>query len=105
MGVPSLVVFLNKVDMVEDEELIELVEMELRELLSFYEFDGDNIPIIRGSALAALQVPPARHRTPAPPFLSPGCPPPPSAAQGATRRGARAEGGSVSARVGERGDA
>lgn len=55
VGVPSLVVFLNKVDMVEDEELIELVEMELRELLSFYEFDGDNIPIIRGSALAALQ--------------------------------------------------
>jgi len=55
VGVPSLVVFLNKVDMVEDEELIELVEMELRELLSFYEFDGDNIPIVRGSALAALQ--------------------------------------------------
>jgi len=49
------VVFLNKVDMVEDEELIELVEMELRELLSFYEFPGDDIPIIRGSALCALK--------------------------------------------------
>jgi elongation factor Tu len=55
VGVPSLVVFLNKVDMVEDEELIELVEMELRELLSFYEFPGDDIPIIRGSALCALK--------------------------------------------------
>jgi elongation factor Tu len=57
VGVPNLVVFLNKVDMVEDEELIELVEMELRELLTFYSYPGDDIPIIRGSALAALQVP------------------------------------------------
>ena len=55
VGVPNIVVFLNKCDMVDDEELIELVEMELRELLSKYEFDGDNIPIIRGSALKALE--------------------------------------------------
>ncbi len=55
VGVPHIVVFLNKCDMVDDEELIELVEMELRELLSVYEFDGDNIPIIRGSALVALE--------------------------------------------------
>ena len=55
VGVPSLAVFLNKVDMVDDEELIDLVEMELREMLSFYKFDGDNIPIIRGSALHALK--------------------------------------------------
>lgn len=55
VGVPRLVVFLNKVDMVEDEELIELVEMEVRELLSAYEFDGDNTPIIKGSALKALE--------------------------------------------------
>ncbi|CAI5958027.1 unnamed protein product [Closterium sp. NIES-64] len=55
VGVPSLVCFLNKVDMVDDEELLELVEMELRELLSFYKFPGDDIPIVRGSALAALQ--------------------------------------------------
>ena len=54
VGVPSLVVFLNKVDMVEDPELLELVEMEVRELLSFYQFDGDNIPIVRGSALCAM---------------------------------------------------
>ncbi len=54
VGVPQLVVFMNKVDMVEDEELLELVEMEIRELLSFYEFDGDNIPVIQGSALGAL---------------------------------------------------
>jgi len=53
VGVPALVVFLNKVDMVDDEELLELVEMEVRELLSFYEFPGDDIEIIRGSALAA----------------------------------------------------
>lgn len=53
VGVPALVVFLNKVDMVDDPELIELVEMEIRELLSFYEFPGDDIKIIRGSALAA----------------------------------------------------
>ncbi len=55
VGVPNICVFLNKVDMVDDEELIELVEMEVRELLSMYEFDGDNIPIIRGSALVALE--------------------------------------------------
>ena len=52
--VPRLVVFLNKCDMVDDEEMLELVEMEMRELLSFYDFDGDNTPIIRGSALGAL---------------------------------------------------
>ena len=55
VGVPNIVVFLNKCDMVDDEELIELVELELRELLSKYEFDGDNIKIIRGSALKALE--------------------------------------------------
>jgi len=54
VGVPSLVVFLNKVDMVDDEELLDLVEMEVRELLTLYNFPGDDIPIIRGSALAAL---------------------------------------------------
>ncbi len=54
VGVPALVVFMNKVDMVDDPELLELVEMEIRELLSFYEFDGDNIPVIAGSALGAL---------------------------------------------------
>ena len=54
VNVPRLVVFLNKCDMVDDEEMLELVEMEMRELLSFYEFDGDNTPIIRGSALGAL---------------------------------------------------
>jgi len=54
VGVPALVVFMNKVDMVDDPELLELVEMEIRELLSFYEFDGDNIPVIQGSALGAL---------------------------------------------------
>jgi elongation factor Tu len=55
VGVPALVVFLNKCDMVDDPELLELVEMEVRELLSKYEFPGDTIPIIRGSALAALE--------------------------------------------------
>ena len=55
VGVPYIVVFLNKVDMVEDEELIELVELEIRELLSKYEFPGDEVPIIRGSALKALE--------------------------------------------------
>jgi len=55
VGVPYIVVFLNKVDMVDDAELIELVEMEVRELLSEYEFDGDNTPIIPGSALKALE--------------------------------------------------
>ncbi|WP_425637332.1 elongation factor Tu [Algoriphagus yeomjeoni] len=54
VGVPQLVVFMNKVDMVDDPELLELVEMEIRELLSFYDFDGDNIPVIAGSALGAL---------------------------------------------------
>ncbi len=54
VGVPSLVVFMNKVDLVDDPELLELVEMEVRELLSFYEFDGDNIPVIQGSALGGL---------------------------------------------------
>lgn len=54
VNVPRLVVFMNKCDMVEDEEMLELVEMEMRELLSFYDFDGDNTPIIRGSALGAL---------------------------------------------------
>lgn len=54
VGVPQLVVFMNKVDLVDDEELLDLVEMEIRELLSFYKFDGDNIPIIRGSALGGL---------------------------------------------------
>ncbi|HEX3366029.1 elongation factor Tu, partial [Phenylobacterium sp.] len=55
VGVPALVVFLNKVDMVDDAELIELVEMELRELLSSYDFPGDDIPIVKGSALAAVE--------------------------------------------------
>ncbi|MBE7731909.1 elongation factor Tu [Devosia faecipullorum] len=55
VGVPALVVFLNKCDMVDDPELLELVEMEVRELLSSYEFPGDDIPVIRGSALAALE--------------------------------------------------
>ena len=62
VGVPALVVFLNKVDMVDDPELIELVEMEVRELLSSYQFPGDNIPIIRGSALCALRGQEARAR-------------------------------------------
>ena len=55
VGVPALVVFLNKVDMVDDEELLELVEMEVRELLSSYDYPGDDIPIIKGSALAAME--------------------------------------------------
>jgi len=54
VGIPRIVVFMNKVDMVDDEELLELVEMEIRELLSFYEYDGDNTPCIPGSALGAL---------------------------------------------------
>ncbi|ETJ40892.1 Elongation factor Tu, partial [human gut metagenome] len=57
VGVPALVVFLNKVDMVDDEELLELVEMEIRELLDEYEFPGDDTPIVRGSALKALEDP------------------------------------------------
>jgi len=55
VGIPNLVVFMNKVDLVDDEELLELVEMEIRELLSQYDYDGDEIPIIRGSALAAAE--------------------------------------------------
>ena len=55
VGVPALVVFMNKVDMVDDPELIELVEMEIRELLTYYQFPGDDIPIIKGSALCALE--------------------------------------------------
>ena len=55
VGVPSLVVFLNKVDMVDDPELLELVELEVRELLSMYEFQGDDIPVVKGSALKALE--------------------------------------------------
>ena len=55
VGVPSIVVFMNKVDQVDDPELLDLVEMEVRELLSKYEFDGDNIPIVRGSALKAIE--------------------------------------------------
>jgi elongation factor Tu len=54
VNVPKIVVFLNKVDLVDDEELIDLVEMEVRDLLSFYKFDGDNAPVIRGSALGAM---------------------------------------------------
>jgi elongation factor Tu len=55
VGVPSLVVYMNKIDQVDDPELVDLVEMEVRELLSKYEFDGDNIPIVKGSALAAIE--------------------------------------------------
>src|SRR5699024_8276917 len=55
VGVPSIVVFLNKVDMVDDEELLELVEMEVRELLSEYDFPGDDIPVVSGSALKAIE--------------------------------------------------
>ncbi|MGB1166622.1 MAG: GTP-binding protein, partial [Cycloclasticus sp.] len=55
VGVPYIVVFLNKADMVDDEELLELVEMEVRELLDMYEFPGDDTPIITGSALKALE--------------------------------------------------
>src|ERR1700740_2073777 len=55
VGVPSIVVFLNKVDQVDDAELLELVELEVRELLSSYDFPGDKVPIVKGSALAALE--------------------------------------------------
>src|SRR5271163_1693553 len=55
VGVPALVVYMNKVDLVDDEELLELVEMEVRELLSSYQFPGDKIPIVKGSALLALE--------------------------------------------------
>jgi elongation factor Tu len=54
VGVPQIVVFMNKVDLVDDEELLELVEMEIRELLSFYDYDGDNAPVVQGSALGGL---------------------------------------------------
>src|SRR5690606_18362992 len=57
VGVPALVVFLNKVDQVDDEELLELVEMEIRDLLNKYDFPGDDIPIVRGNAKAALETP------------------------------------------------
>ncbi|HAX89041.1 MAG TPA: elongation factor Tu [Cyanobacteria bacterium UBA11162] len=63
VGVPNLVVFLNKQDMVDDDELLELVELEVRELLSSYEFDGDNIPIVAGSALQALEAMTANGKT------------------------------------------
>jgi len=62
VGVPNLVVFINKCDMVDDPELLDLVEMEVRELLSSYEFDGDNIPFIRGSALKALEAVQANNK-------------------------------------------
>src|SRR5207247_4990286 len=55
VGVPSLVVYMNKVDMVDDPELLDLVELEVRELLSSYDFPGDEIPVVRGSALAAME--------------------------------------------------
>ena len=64
VGVPSIVVFLNKVDQVDDEELLELVELELRELLTDYEFPGDDLPIIRGSGLKALEAMTANPKTP-----------------------------------------
>ena len=59
VGIPRIVVFMNKVDLVDDEELLELVEMEVRELLSFYDYDGDNGPVIAGSALGGLNGEPA----------------------------------------------
>src|SRR5271163_3167745 len=62
VGVPYIVVFLNKVDMVDDKELLELVEMEVRELLTTYEFPGDKIPIVRGSALKALEGDPEHEK-------------------------------------------
>jgi len=63
VGVPRMVVFMNKVDMVDDEELLELVEMEIRDLLSFYEYDGDNTPVIAGSALGGLNGEPKWEET------------------------------------------
>jgi elongation factor Tu len=54
VGVPAMVVFMNKVDLVDDEEILELVELEVRELLSSYDFPGDDIPVVKGSALRAL---------------------------------------------------
>ena len=62
-GVPRIVVYLNKVDMVDDEELLELVELEVRELLSQYEFPGADLPIVRGSALQALENPSDPEKT------------------------------------------
>jgi elongation factor Tu len=59
VGIPRIVVFMNKVDMVDDEELLELVEMEIRDLLSFYDYDGDNSPVVQGSALGGLNNDPA----------------------------------------------
>ena len=56
VGVPALVVFLNKADLVDDEELLELVELEIREMLNDYQYDGDSVPIVKGSALGALEV-------------------------------------------------
>jgi elongation factor Tu len=58
VNVPKIVVFMNKVDLVDDDEILDLVEMDMRDLLSFYEYDGDNVPIIRGSALGALNMEP-----------------------------------------------
>jgi len=55
VGVPSLVVFMNKTDQVDDDELLDLVELEVRELLDEYEFPGDDVPVVRGSALKALE--------------------------------------------------
>jgi elongation factor Tu len=72
VGVPRIVVFLNKCDMVDDEELIELVELELRELLDKYEFPGDDTPIIRGSALKALESDDADSEMPSD-FRASGC--------------------------------
>jgi len=63
VGIPRIVVFMNKVDLVDDEELLELVEMEIRDLLSFYEYDGDNGPVIAGSALGALEGDPKWSQT------------------------------------------
>jgi len=63
VGIPRMVIFMNKVDMVDDEELLELVEMEIRELLSFYDYDGDNAPVIAGSALGALNGEPKWEET------------------------------------------
>lgn len=62
VGVPALVVFMNKVDQVDDEELLELVEMEIRELLEAYDFPADDIPVVKGSALAAVGGPRPPHR-------------------------------------------
>ena len=68
VGVPYIVVFLNKVDMVDDPELVELVEMEIRDLLNEYEFPGDDIPIIKGSALKAMEAIPMQTILPTSPF-------------------------------------